>query len=111
MKPKKAVKKLRKTQQSLSTLMGQWDDNKPEVHELLAAAEKSVSGALALIGSNASTTAQRSAAGRRKKAARASAKHARDGRFTAGRRKKLSVAAKKRWAAAKRRGARTLAQA
>src|SRR5437764_701679 len=46
MKPKKAVKKLRKTQQSLSTLMGQWDDNKPEVHELLAAAEKSVSGAL-----------------------------------------------------------------
>src|ERR1043165_8169990 len=110
MKSKKAVKRLRKTQQWLSSLAGQWDDNKPAVRQLLTAADKSVSGALALIESNSSAVSESASNGRQKKAARASKRQASNGRFTAARRKKLSEAAKRRWAAAKRKGARTLAR-
>jgi hypothetical protein len=109
MKLKKAVKRLRKTQQWLSALRGQWDDVKTEVRELLAAADNSVSDALALVETNASRRSEQPAS-RRKKHARASARQARNGRFTDARRKKLSLAAKRRWAAAKRKGARTLAR-
>lgn len=108
MKAKKAIKKLKKAQLSLSNVVGQWSDLGSDARDLLNAAGQSVNRVLGLIDAKAASTA--TAARRVAKKARATAmKQGRGTPFSEERRQKLSVAAKRRWAAARRRGAKTLA--
>ena len=108
MKAKKALKRLRKVRESVATVVEEWDKMSSEVRELLTAADDGVSRALALVEANASSGSTKAAANRPQKH-RVSARRRRNGRFTEEHRQKLSLAAKKRWAAAKRKGATSLA--
>jgi hypothetical protein len=102
MKAKKAMKKLKKAQLSLSNVVGQWSELGSEARDLLSAAGQSVNRALGLIEVKAASAVSEA----RRVAEKA---HAKAMPFSEERRQKLSLAAKKRWAAAKRRGAKTLA--
>ena len=109
MKAKKAIKKLKKAQLSLSDVAGQWSDLGSEARDLLSAAGESVKRALGLIDTGGSAAATEATTGRTGKRRSAPVKRPRKTAFSEERKRKLSLAAKRRWAAAKRRGARTLA--
>jgi hypothetical protein len=107
MKAKKAMKKLKKAQLSLSNVVGQWSELGSEARDLLNAAGQSVNRALGLIEVKAASTVSEALRGAKK--AHAKAMKQGRGAFSEERRQKLSLAARRRWAAAKRRGAKTLA--
>jgi hypothetical protein len=109
MKVKKAVKKLRKAELSISSVVGQMTDLGSDARDLLRAAGQSVNRALGLIDVGADSTVIGKAPKGVKKVSDAAMQQGRSAPFSAERRRKLSLAAKKRWAAAKRRGAKTLA--
>ncbi len=94
MKVKKVIKKLRRAKDLLSTVVGQYTGNKNAISELIDAASLNIKRAEALVASHRSPVLSRKRAVRR---------------FTEEGRKRLSLAAKKRWAKAKRKGLRTLA--
>jgi IS5 family transposase len=109
MKAKKATKKLKKAQLWLSDVVSQWSDLNSEARDLLNSAGESVHRALGLIDGAGSATATQATSGREDKGRDALVKRPGKRAFSEERKRKLSLAAKKRWAAAKRRGARTLA--
>jgi hypothetical protein len=96
MKAKKALKRLGKAEAILSNVIDQYA-GQTSVKELLGTAKASVVRAKAVVDSSA-TTAK---AGKKPPA---KADKSRRGGLTAAGRKKLSIAAKKRWATAKRKG-------
>jgi hypothetical protein len=108
MKAKKAIKKLKKAQLSLSDVVGQWSDLGTEARDLLNAAGQSVNRALGLIDGAPSAAAATTPGGARRGRGGPAKRH-RKTAFSDERKRKLSLAAKRRWAAAKRRGAKTLA--
>ena len=93
MKAKKALKRLNKIESSLATVIEQYSPGKPQFQELLATARTAVA--------QAKTTVNPDGVAKKPPVKAKSAK--RRGITKAGR-KKLSLAAKKRWAAAKRKG-------
>ncbi|HEV3279590.1 MAG TPA: hypothetical protein VG860_22575 [Terriglobia bacterium] len=108
MKAKKATKDLKKAQSLLSAVVEKWIDITPEAQELLTAAKDSVRQALAVMGGKRSLGFS-SKAEPRHQTGHNSAERRTKKRFTDEARKKLSILAKKRWAVAKSRGARSLA--
>jgi len=109
MKAKKAIKKLKKAQLSLSDVVGQWNDLGSDARDLLNVAGQSVKRALGLIGVGSSVAVKEAASESAAKGPGVPVKRPRKAAFSEERRRKLSLAAKRRWAAAKRRGAKTLA--
>src|SRR5215472_5084081 len=109
MKVKKAVKKLRKAELSISSVVGQMSDLGSDARDLLRAAGQSVNRALGLIDAGAASAVIGKALQGAKKVPATAMKQGRSAAFSAERRRKLSRAAKRRWAAAKSRGAKTLA--
>ena len=106
MRAKKAIKRLSKAQELLSSVVGCYDNGRAvaAVRDLLRPAIDSIVRAKGSIeGNRASTLSsnQRNTARTKKRVRRLSAKG----------RRRLSLAARKRWAAAKRKGMRTLAVA
>ena len=112
MKTKKATKKLKKAHSALSAVASEWQEIGPGVRDLLASAAESISRALAQGAQalEARTPSSRPAktAGTPRGGRGAAGRRARR-RISAEGRSKLSLAAKRRWAAAKRRGAKSLA--
>jgi hypothetical protein len=98
MKVKKAMKRLRRVETLLGTVIDQYDAGMREVHDLLDAARSSV----------ASATQALAASPAKKPPAKAGQTRAR--KLSNAARKRLSVAAKKRWASAKRNGLTNLAK-
>ncbi len=96
MKAKKAVKRLTKVEVLLSDVIEQYAAGQNGVRELLGSAKQSVVQAKETMNSQAS-----SGAGKKPPV---KAQEPKSRGLTAEGRKKLSLAAKKRWAAAKRRG-------
>lgn len=96
MKAKKAVKRLVKAEAILSNVIDQYA-GQASVRELLGTAKTSVARAKAALDSKA-------VSGKVAKKPPAKADKSRAGGLTAAGRRRLSVAAKKRWAAAKRKG-------
>jgi hypothetical protein len=94
MKAKKALKRLRRVEQLLSTVIDQFAGNEHRVRVLLDSAKTSVIRAKAGINSQ-------SASGSAKKP-RMKAEPTKRSRLTAEGRKRISLAVKKRWAVAKR---------
>ena len=94
MKAKKALKRLRSAEALLSIVIDQFAANEPSVQALLDSAKASVIRARARINSQ-------SAAGAAKKP-RMMAKRTKRSHLTAEGRKRISLAAKKRWASVKR---------
>lgn len=109
MKTKKAVKKLKKAQLSISAVVDQWGDLDSNAREILKTAGESVHRALALIDVKTTSTTTEPASNRAGKGRAKSAKRQPRISFSEERRRRLSLAAKRRWAAAKRRGAKSLA--
>jgi hypothetical protein len=109
MKAKKAIKKLKKAQLGLSDVVGQWNDLGSEARGLLSAASESVKRALGMISADSASTAAAATPGSASKSRSGPVKPPRKTAFSEERKRKLSLAAKRRWAAAKRRGAKTLA--
>src|SRR6266516_366398 len=103
MKAKKAMKRLNRVETLLGTVIDQYDAAAREVHALLDAARSSV----------ASATQALAASPAKKPPAKADQTRARklSTRLSNAGRKRLSIAAKKRWAVAKRDGMSTLAKA
>ena len=106
MKAKKAIKRLSKAQELLSSVVGGYDNGRAVavVRDLLRPAIDSIVRARRSIEGNRASTPPSNQHGRKttKKRVR---------RLSAEGRRRLSLAATKRWAAAKRRGRRTLAVA
>jgi len=111
MKAKKAVKRLQKIEDVLAGIIDDFSSDKPVVRELLDSARGSIAQAKSKMtppapratakkSGSKSETAHKAAAG---KAATGKAAASKVGLSAEGR-KKLSVAAKKRWAVAKRKG-------
>src|SRR5713226_4505555 len=96
MKAKKALKRLTRVETLLSNVIDQYAANEPDVRELLDVAKTSV------VRAKDSVNLQASPKTAKKPAAKAN--NLKQRRLTAAGRKKLSLAAKKRWAAAKRKG-------
>jgi hypothetical protein len=96
MKAKKALKRLGKAEAILSNVIDQYD-GQTSVRDLLGTAKATVARAKAAVDSTA-------ASGKAGKKPPAKADKSRRGGLTAEGRKKLSIAAKKRWALAKRKG-------
>jgi hypothetical protein len=96
MKAKKAVKRLTRVEALLSNVIDQFAGNGHGVKELLGAAKESVLRAKEAVNQQASSTATKKPPAKAEKPQRRG--------LTAEGRKRLSVAAKKRWAIAKRRG-------
>ena len=94
MKVKKVIKKLKRAQNLLSTVVDQYAVSKTVVGDLIDAASANIKRAEALVESRRSQVLSRKPAVRR---------------MTEEGRKRLSLAAKKRWAKAKRKGLHTLA--
>ncbi len=109
MKAKKAVKKLKKAELSISSVIGQWGDLGQEARDLLSTAGQSVNRALGLINVAAASTVVGKALKGARRARATAVNQGRSAPFSKERRRKLSLAAKRRWAAAKSRGAKTLA--
>lgn len=106
MKAKKAIKRLIKAQSLLSSVSKQFAAAESTVRDLLTAAHNGVDRAKTLIGGGGGTqTIHRATL--RLRGGRASSKRT-VRRLTEKARKKLSLAAKRRWAAAKRKGMKTL---
>ena len=108
MRAKKAIKRLNKAQELLSSVVGGYGDGRAVavsvVRDLLRPAIDSIVRARGSIEGNRTSTPSSNQHGRKtaKKRVR---------RLSAEGRRRLSLAATKRWAAAKRRGRRTLAVA
>ena len=108
MRAKKAIKRLNKAQELLSSVVGGYGDGRAVavavVRDLLRPAIDSIVRARGSIEGNRASTPSSNQHGRKtaKKRVR---------RLSAEGRRSLSLAARKRWAAAKRRGRRTLAVA
>jgi hypothetical protein len=96
MKAKKAVKRLGKAEAILSNVIDQYA-GQTSVRELLGTAKATVARAKAVVDSTA-------ASGKAGKKPPAKADRLKRGGLTAEGRRKLSIAAKKRWAVAKRKG-------
>jgi hypothetical protein len=93
MKAKKALKRLDKIETMLSNVIDRVPESKDGLGELLGSAKAAIARAKQTVHSQAKSA--------KKPASKAGAQR---GRLTAAGRKKISVAAKKRWAAAKRKG-------
>jgi len=108
MKEKKAVKKLNKAKALLSSVLDQYasGNSAGDTRYLLRAAVSNIDQAQTSIKSTPASPAARPA-----KAEVAAAPAKRAARISEEGRKRLSLAAKRRWAAAKRKGARTLSAA
>jgi len=106
MKAKKAIKRLRKTQLLLSSVVKQYTESKLPMRDLSDAVE-GIDRAKAFIEANGGSSSTAKATSRQN--GRASTKRRNARRLTADGRQKLSLAAKERWAAAKRKGMTTLA--
>jgi hypothetical protein len=96
MKAKKAVKRLTRVEVLLSNIIEQYAGNEHRVKELLDSAKESVVRARETVNQQASANATKKPLAKEGKPLRQ--------RLTAEGRKKLSLAAKKRWAVAKRKG-------
>jgi|SRR5579864_5429850 len=96
MKAKKALKRLNRIETMLSNVIDRVPESKDGLGELLGSAKAAIARAKETVNS------QLGAQGAKKPAGKAGT--ARQGRLTAEGRKKISLAAKKRWAAAKRKG-------
>jgi len=94
MKAKKALKRLDKIETMLSNVIDRVPENTDGLGELLGSAKAAIARAKQTVNSQAKSA--------KKPASKAGAPQR--GRLTAAGRKKISVAAKKRWAAAKRKG-------
>ena len=98
MKARKAIKRLQRVETLLGTVIDQYDSGTTEVNDLLDAAKSSVAPATqALAASPANTPPAKAEKSGTRKLSNAT-------------RKRLSVAAKKRWADAKREGTSTSAK-
>jgi hypothetical protein len=96
MKAKKAVKRLKKIENVLAALIDENSEGKPQLRELLDSARGSIVRAKAKLKPKTSGGAAKKPAAKSDSAKQAG--------LTAEGRKKLSAAAKKRWASAKRKG-------
>jgi hypothetical protein len=96
MKAKKAVKRLARVEALLSSVIDQYGGNEQGLKELLDSAKESVVRAKETVNPQASSTATKKPPAKAEKPKRRG--------LTAEGRKRLSLAAKKRWAIAKRRG-------
>jgi hypothetical protein len=99
MKAKKALKRLRNVEALLSIVIDQCDANERSVRALLDSAKLSVIRAKARINSLSAARTERKP--------QMMAKQAKRRHLTSEGRKRISLAAKKRWAAAKRNSVRT----
>ena len=106
MKAKKAIKRLRKAQFLLSSVVKQYTESGFPMRDL-SDAENSVDRAKAFMEANGTSSSAAKATNRSQKG-RGSAKRRTARRLTEEGRQKLSLAAKERWAAAKRKGMTTL---
>jgi hypothetical protein len=97
MKAKKALKRLDKAEAILSNVIDQYSATESSVRDLLGTAKESVARAKAAVDNGAATSKTG------KKPPAKAQKTQRGGLTTEGRRK-LSIAAKKRWALAKKKG-------
>lgn len=95
MKAKKALKRLAKAETLLANVIDQYPAGKNGLHDLLGSAKTSVAQARAAIDLEVQPAVKKTPA---------RAKESRGGRLSASGRKRISVAAKKRWAAARRKG-------
>ena len=91
MKAKKAAKRLAKVEGLLSNVIEQYAENHSRVRELLDSARESVALAKKTVDVRAAKATGKAQQPKRR-------------RFSAATRKKLSAAAKRRWAQAKRKG-------
>jgi len=98
MKARKAIKRLQRVETLLGNVIDQYDSGTKEVKDLLDAARSSVASATKAL---ADTPVKKPPAKAEQNGAR---------RFSKAARKRLSLAAKKRWAAAKRDGTNSLAK-
>ena len=105
MKAKKAIKRLRKAQLLLTSVVKQYTESKFPIRDLSEAANI-IDRAKAFMEANGTSSSPSKAANRSQKG-RGSTKR-RTIRLTQEGRQRLSLAAKKRWAAAKRKGMTTL---
>jgi hypothetical protein len=96
MKAKKALKRLNKIETLLSNVIDQFSGSKEVLGELLDSAKAAVIRAKETVNSQMSTS------GPKKTPAKPETEHSR--RLTAEGRRRISLAAKKRWAVAKRKG-------
>jgi hypothetical protein len=101
MKAKKAVKRLKKIENVLAVIIDENSGGKPQLRELLDAARGSIARAKAKLNPDAAGGASKKPNAKSESAKSESAKSA---GLTPEGRKKLSAAAKKRWARAKRKG-------
>ena|ERR1700674_1970017 len=106
MKAKKAIKRLRKAHLLLSSVVKQYTESRFPMRDLSDAAD-SIDRAKAFLEANGTSSSTSKAANRSQKG-RGSTKR-RTIRLTQEARQRLSLAAKKRWAAAKRKGRTSLA--
>ena len=95
MKAKKALKKLNKVEALLANVMEGFPGGKKGLGNLLGAAKVTIVEAIKTVSSST---------GAGKNGSSARVRKARNGRLSAEGRKRISLAAKKRWAAAKRKG-------
>jgi hypothetical protein len=96
MKTKKAVKRLTRVEEILSNVIDQYAESGHGVKELLDSAKESVVRARETVNQKASSAATKKPPAKAEKPQRRG--------LTAEGRKRLSLAAKKRWAIAKRKG-------
>lgn len=99
MKSRKAIKRLRRIETLLKTVIDQYDGSNPEVHHLLDGARSGITSATQMLAAPPAG----------KPAPKADRPQSRT--LSGAARKRLSVATKKRWADAKRKGLTTLSKA
>ena len=95
MKAKKALKRLAKAETLLANVIDQYPAGNNGLHNLLDSAKTTVAQARAAIDLDVQPAAKKTPA---------RAKESRAGRLSSAGRKRISLAAKKRWAAARRKG-------
>ena len=95
MKAKKAIKRLNKVESILSNVIDQFTDSKDGLRELLDSAKTSIVRAMKSVGLQESKAAKKPPA---------TADKSQRTRLSAEGRRNISIAAKKRWALAKRKG-------
>jgi hypothetical protein len=106
MKAKKAIKRLRKAQLLLTSVVKQYTDGQLPMRDLSDAAD-SIDRAKAFMEANGTSSSTANTNSRQSERSSTNRPTAR--RLTKEGRQKLSLAAKERWAAAKRKGMTTLA--
>ena len=108
MKLRKALKRLKTAESFVCKVVDQYARAEPPIRDLLNAARRNLSRAQVLMEGSA-TARSTSKADDRPREEQSSHSQSANREISGTARKKLSVAAKKRWAAAKRRGAKSLA--